>query len=169
MTGSLRLVYEPLCADHAAGLFEVLEDPRVYEHINDVPSPSVAHLAARFTRMASGPAPDRREERWLNYAMRLKATGTLIGRQEATIRDRLAEVAYLLGTQYQGQGYATEGMSAFQDHLRATARVTEFWATTTPQNIRSIGLLARLGYVPAGDSWPALLSYEPGDLVFVLR
>jgi len=169
MPGSLRLLYEPLYSDHAAGLFEALEDPRVYEHINDIPSPGVAQLAARFARMSSGPPPDRTDECWLNYALRLKANGTLIGRLQATIRERRAEVAYLLGPEYWGQGYATEAMSAFQVDLRENAQVTEFWATTAPQNFRSVHLLERLGYVQIGDSWPALLSYESGDLVFVLR
>jgi len=164
---SARLSFEPLRGDHAARLFEPLSDPQVWEHISDTPLTTVEALAARFDRMALGP-PDRAHENWVNYAVRLKADGTLIGRLEATLIDQRAEVAYLFGPAHWGHGYATEAMSAFQDHLQQAWRVAEFWATTSPQNMRSIRLLRRLGFVEQGSSWPALLSYDEGDLVFVL-
>ncbi len=170
LTGSLRLLYESLCADHAQGLFESLGDPRVYEHIGDVQSPNVDVLAAQFAYMASaGPPAHLAHERWLNYAVRLRVNGTLIGRLEATIIERRAEVAYLFGPRFWGQGYATEAMAALQDHLRQSQQVTEIWATTTPENTRSIKLLERFGYVPISDSRPPLVSFESGNLVFVLR
>ena len=105
----------------------------------------------------------------MNYAVRLSRTGTLIGRLEATIVEGRAEVAYLFDPQFWGQGYATEAMSAFHDHLQQNEHVSEFWATTAPRNVRSIRLLDRLGYAPAPEPWPRLLSYEKGDLVFVQR
>ena len=168
-SGSARLLFEPLRADHAAGLFEPLSDPRVWEHIGETALTTVEALAARFDRMASGAPHDRSDENWLNYAVRLKSNGTLIGQLQATIIEQQAEVAYLFGPRHWGHGYAAEAMSAFQDHLRQNWCVGEFWAATTPQNIRSIRLLRRLGYVELCDSWPTLASYDPGDLVFVLK
>jgi RimJ/RimL family protein N-acetyltransferase len=82
---------------------------------------------------------------------------------------RRAEIAYLFGPRFWGQGYATEAMSVFQDHLRQNEHIAEFWATTAPTNTPSIRLLERLGYVPGITARPRLLSYEDGDLVFVLR
>jgi RimJ/RimL family protein N-acetyltransferase len=166
---SARLSFEPLRGDHAAGLFEPLSDPRVWEHINDTPQKTVAALAARFDRMASGPPCDRANENWLNFAVRLKADCTLIGRLEATIIEQRAEVAYLFGPAHWGHGYATEAMSAFQDYLQKSWSVGEFWAATRPENRRSVRLLRQLGYVEQHDSWPNLSSYDAGDLVFVLR
>jgi RimJ/RimL family protein N-acetyltransferase len=167
LSDSARLSFESLRADHAAGLFEPLSDPRVWEYIGKNSAPTVEALATRFERMASGPS-DRPRENWVNYAVRLKADGTLIGRLEATIIGQRAEVAYLFGPRYWGRGYATEAMSAFQNQLRQDWRVSEFWATTSPQNARSIRLLGRLGYVEQHDSWPTLSSYDEGDCVFVL-
>ena len=164
-----RLLFEPLRPDHAAGLFEPLSDPRVWEYIGENPLTTVTALAAEYDRMASGPPSDRANEYWLNYAVRSKADGTLLGTLQATIIERWAEVAYLFGPESWGHGYANEAMSAFQDHLRQSWRVDEFWAATSPRNVRSIRLLRRLGYSELCDSWPMLLSYEPGDLAFVLR
>jgi RimJ/RimL family protein N-acetyltransferase len=166
---SSRLLFEPLRRDHATGLFEPLRDPRVWEHIGETPLTTVAALAARFDRVASGPPPDRFNENWLNYAVRLKEDGTLIGWLQATILEPRAEVSYLFGPEHWGHGYATEAMSAFQDNLRQNLHVGELWAATAPQNTRSIRLLRRLGYIELCDSWPTFLSYEDGDLVFVLR
>lgn len=165
-TGTPRLLFEPLGAGHAAELFGALCHPLVYEHLGEPPPESVAALAERYAFIAAGPPGYRAHETWINYAVRLRATAALIGRVEATIVDVRAETAYLLDPAHWGQGYATEAMSAFQNHLRQNERVMEFWATTSPQNARSIALLRRLGYRQVVDSWPPLLSYDAGDLVF---
>jgi RimJ/RimL family protein N-acetyltransferase len=144
-----------------------MDDPRVYEHIGDVQPPNVAILAAQFAYMAAGPPPNLAHETWLNYAVRLRANSTLIGRLEATIIEQRAEIGYLIGPQYWGRRYATEAVSALQDHLRHNWDVTEIWATTTRQNTRSIRLLENLGYVQISNLWPPLVSYKRGDLVFV--
>jgi GNAT superfamily N-acetyltransferase len=91
------------------------------------------------------------------FPVRLRETGTLIGRVEATLTQDWAETAYLFAPRHWGQGYATEAMTAFQNELRRNEQVTEFWATTTPQNTRSIALLERLGYQQMSESWPPLL------------
>jgi RimJ/RimL family protein N-acetyltransferase len=164
-----RLLIEPLRADHAAGLFGPLSDPRVYESIGGAPPASVAVLADRFARMISGPPPHRTDEQWLNYAVRLRVDDTLIGTLQADISHERAEVAYLFGPAYWGRGYAKEAMAAFHEELGRNWGVREFWATTSPGNSRSIRLLGSLGYTERFDSWPALASYDPGDRVFAHR
>ena len=165
---TLRLLFEPLQPGHAGFLFAQLDDPRVYEHIpGNVPA-NAAALADQFAHMASGPTTNCANERWINFAVRLRADGTLIGRLQATVIAGRAEVAYLLGPNHWGHGYAVEGMTAFQEHLQLAEMVSEYWAATSPHNTRSIRLLERLGYSEC-DSWPALRSYDMGDLVFVLR
>lgn len=169
LTGSLRLTFEKLSVEHAEGLYQALCNWPTYEHLGEGPPQHVSELAARFSRMAAGPPPDRVDERWINYAVRLRADGSLIGRLEATLVGCRAEVAYVFGPKTWGQGFATEAMSAFQCHLHQTEGVAEFWATAIPQNARSIRLLQRLGYTQISNDWPPLLSYGAGDLVFVLH
>ncbi|HEY2250222.1 MAG TPA: GNAT family N-acetyltransferase, partial [Planctomycetaceae bacterium] len=137
LSGSLRLLFESLQALHAAELFEPLSDPRVWEFIGKNPYPTVNAVAGHFAHMAAGPPARHGHERWINYAVRSRAQGIVLGTLQATVVDRWAEVAFLFGPRYWGQGYATEAMSAFQEYLRHSAPVEEFWATTHPQNARS--------------------------------
>lgn len=167
--GSSRLTFERLGTEHAEGLHQALCNQPTYEHLGEAPPQDVSELAARFFRMAVGPPPDRSNERWINYAVRNQADNALIGRVEATLIGARAEVAYVFGPQHWGQGFATEAMLEFQSHLQQSEGVTEFWATTIPQNTRSIRLLLRLGYTQIMKDWPPLLSYGDGDLVFAHR
>src|SRR5690348_9128561 len=105
---SERLSYELLRVEHAQLLATVLLDPRVYDHLYGPPPTSVAVLVRDFTSRVAGPPGDR-DERWWNFAVRLKSEAYL-GRVEATEHDGLAEVGYLFGSVYWGHGYATEAV-----------------------------------------------------------
>ncbi len=166
---SARLGYDPLSPDHAPDLFLALRDPRVSEHFGDEPEPgTLTAMTEQFVRMHAGPPPHRSHQRWINYVVRLLLDQQLIGRLEATIIDHRAEVAYLFDPKAWGQGYATEAVAWLQGHCRASATVSEFWATVAPSNERSMRLLARLDYQEITDGWPTLASYDPGDRVFCL-
>lgn len=149
----MRLRYEPLTAEHAQALFPLFADPVVYQHIDDHPPTSVGELASRYERMSAGPPAHRTGESWWNYAVRLLGSGLAIGRIEATIVEDRAEVAYLFGQAYWGQGYATEALEWLHQQLRERTGASVFWATARPENERSIRLLRRHGYVQANE-WP---------------
>jgi RimJ/RimL family protein N-acetyltransferase len=161
----MRLRYEPLITEHAQALFPVLADPAVYRYIDDDIPTSVEELSKRFKQMSSGPPVNRTDELWWNYAVRLVESSLLIGRLEATIVQDRAEVAYLFGPAYWGQGYATEAMLWLHRQLQARTSASTFWATVRPENLRSIKLLRRLGYAQVSE-WPRLLSYDSGDAVY---
>lgn len=162
-----RLRMEDLGAEHAAALFPALADPRVNEHIGNVPPASVEQLGEDFARRSSGPPPHRSRERWLEFAVQLKTDGTWIGRLEATIYVDYAEVAYVFGAAHWGQGLASEGLAWLHEYVRSSCGVSKYWATTAPANERSIRLLLRSGYerVSLHEDRP-LGSYDPGDEVF---
>jgi len=165
-----RLLFEPLSPAHADELRE-LTLPDVARFIGGEPSDLEA-LRAQFVRMAEGPS-DPSKERWVNFAVRSRASGVALGRVEAAVIGEgatRAEVAYLLIPSVWGQGLAREAMEAFQAALVADFAVEAFWATVTPGNQRSVRLLQRLGYVEhPREAWPALVSYDEGDLVFARR
>jgi len=165
---SPRLQYETITPAHAAELQEALCDHRVYEFITDHGTPTAAELLQVFTRKALGSPSTRSDETWIDYAIRSKESGIAIGRIEATILERQAEVAYLLGPRHWGHGYASEAMKWLHQILQFQFKVFGFWAAVSPTNDRSLRLLARLGYVEAA-SVPRpdrLLSYNNGDRVF---
>jgi len=162
-----RLVFEPLSPAHADDLHE-LTLPDVTRFIGGEPS-TIEGLREQFSILAAGPS-DSTNESWVNFALRSRATGLAVGRVEAAVINEeviRAEVAYLLIPSVWGQGLAREAMEAFETTLADGFDVEAFWATVTSDNIRSIRLLQRLGYTECPrESWPDLVSYDEGDLVF---
>lgn len=154
------LVFEPLRPDHAAELFPVLGDARVWEHILGSDGATEAQMRALYARRAAGPA--RAGERWINHAVRL-SDGPYLGRIEATVHDdeRWAEVAYVFGQARRGQGHARVAVRWLLEQLD----VDEVWACTTPGNARSRRLLEALGFREAAATRP-LASWDPGDLTY---
>ncbi|MCC9595790.1 MULTISPECIES: GNAT family N-acetyltransferase [unclassified Rubrivivax] len=160
-----RLRITPLRPQHLDELAAALRHPAVYEHIGgEVPSAAEFHLA--LERALVGPPPGG-GQRWFNYLVRHADSRTVLGRLEATVVGRVAEVAFLFAPGIWGNGYASEGLAWLHEELRREAGDVDFWATTLPANRRCQALLRRAGYVevPAAVA-PVLQSYDAGDLVF---
>lgn len=167
---SKNLRFERLTADHAAELFPVLNTPAVQAFIDPTNSQTVAELQAEYSARAEGPVPSNQTERWFNVAVHLSSpTEPVIGRLEATSYGGWGEIAYLFGEAWWGKGLAFEAVSWWHDYLLAAEPRTEWWATVAPENIRSIRLLKRLGYLERTSTAdnPKLQSYDQGDLCFV--
>jgi RimJ/RimL family protein N-acetyltransferase len=92
----------------------------------------------------------------------------MLGRLEATLHHFIAEVAFLIGPNHWGKGYAHEALSWMHSEIHDAYGIDSFWATTVPGNIRCQSLLHRSGYVTVHARAPLLYSYEAGDLVFNL-
>jgi RimJ/RimL family protein N-acetyltransferase len=84
----------------------------------------------------------------VQIAIELRATGELIGdcyfRIEAD-DPRQAEMGYTLATDAQGQGLATEAVSAWLTYAFDAFDLHRVTATVDCQNLRSVALLERLG------------------------
>lgn len=142
-----RLVIEPLRLEHAAKLYPVLRDPRIYTFISDVAPSSESDLEAHFARYLAGPARDSREL-WFNWAVRLKAGGEYVGTLQATVdlSGRRAFVAYILGPDRWGMGLASEALGALLSCLFSRGDVDVAEAAIDTRNERSIRLVKRLGF-----------------------
>ncbi len=104
-----RLDLVPLGIGHAEEMAEVLSDPALHAFVGGVPDSAEA-LRARYERLAGGcPEPG---VSWLNWVVRLRSEGRLTGTVQATVtasgRERVAEIAWVVGTAWQGRGIATE-------------------------------------------------------------
>jgi RimJ/RimL family protein N-acetyltransferase len=100
----------------------VLADPALHTFIGGVPR-SAAELEARYARLAAGGSGDGAEV-WGNWVVRVTATRAAAGELQATIpaagpSTGPALVAWVVGTEFQGHGYATEGASSLVSRLRA--------------------------------------------------
>ena len=154
-----ELVYEALGPEHAALLFPVLGDARVWEHLQGSDGATEDQMRAVYARRAAGPG--RPDERWINHAVRL-LDGPYLGRVEATVHaEGWAEVAYVFGLTHRGRGYAQAAVRWLLEQFG----VDEGWATTTPANVRSRRLLTALGFRETPPARP-LASWAPGDLTY---
>ncbi len=173
MMRTVRLTIEPLGHEHVEGLFAALDDDRVGTFIGGPDVTTVEALHERIDRVTAGPGPAWPTEHWHNWVARRTEDGVIVGRLEATTYGETrqtgewAEVAYLFGPAFWGQGFATEGATWMLDHVRDELGVDESWAAVHPGNVSSVRLLERLGFEPRDTPGRPMGSYDEPDLVFV--
>lgn len=153
---------------HAEEMFPLLADPQLYRYIGHPPPPSLAHLQQVYTRQVVGRSPDGRET-WLNWVLRDRASAAAVGTVQATVRpDGRAWVAYVLGQAFWGRGHARAATAAMIQHLVARHACHELMACVEADNLRSLHLLGRLGFVAAPASHPECASLEATERLCVL-
>ncbi len=150
LPSSARLHYEALGPQHAAELFSLLGDPALYTFQPGEPPVTLDGLYQRYQRLSSTYSADH-SERWLNWVMRSSTTGKAVGTLQATVRqDRSAYVAYFVFTDYQQQGYASEGLLWMLELLRSEFGCTTATADVDTRNDASNRLLRKAGFEQIG-------------------
>lgn len=145
----------PLTVEHADELAGVLGDPALHTFIGGRPE-TPDELRVRYARWAAG-SPDPGTQ-WLNWAIRFDEAGRLVGTVQATVADARAEVAWVVGTGWQGRGFATEAARGLVGWLRAEG-VRTVVAHVHPGNVVSARMARTLGLRPTGakqdgeDEW----------------
>ena len=146
-----RLLLTPLRPEDAEPMAGVLADERLHEFIGGRPA-STAELRSRYRRLAAG-SPDPGEA-WLNWIVRLSATSEAVGTVQATLIRRHerwdAVVAWVIGTAWQGRGYASEAARALVGWLSGQG-VTVITAHIHPRHAASARVAERAGLVPTAD------------------
>jgi RimJ/RimL family protein N-acetyltransferase len=139
-----RVTLHPLTVADAAEMAGVLSSPGLYRYTGGAP-PTTAELSERYARQAAGWSPDGREE-WLNLIVRTKAGGQAVGYVQATITEagQRAEVAWVIGEQWQGQGHASAAALALARWLHAR-RVPRLQAHIRPDHVVSAAVARRAG------------------------
>ncbi|WP_419998741.1 GNAT family N-acetyltransferase [Streptomyces boninensis] len=152
-----RLDLLPLAPGHATEMAAVLADPALHRYTGGTPA-APADLAARYERLAAG-SPDPGVT-WHNWVLLLRAEARLTGYAQATVtaaaagRGRsLAEVAWVVGTPWQGQGIAKEAAQAVVHWLgTAETAIAEVIAHIHPDHHASAAIAAAAGLAPT-DEW----------------
>lgn len=143
-----RLSLEPVSPGDAETMAGVLADPSLYAFTGGQP-PSVEELRARYARWGQGPG--RPDEEWHNWVVRL-AEDVAVGHVQATLwsAHRTADVAWLIGTRWQGRGLASEAGLAVIRWLESVGV-----ATTTAHiargHLASEAVAKRLGMRPTEE------------------
>lgn len=152
MIGTERLTLLPLRVEHAEEMAVVLSDPALHTFIGGTPATG-AELRARYERQTAG-SPDPRVS-WCNWVIETDG-GRLVGTVQATVTEPgdgagpVAEIAWVVGTPWQGRGIATEAVRALVDRLGAEG-VQSYVAHIHPDHAASAAVAAAAGLAPTGE------------------
>ncbi|MFH9738967.1 GNAT family N-acetyltransferase [Streptomyces roseolus] len=138
-----RLELVPLEVGHAEEMAAVLNDPALHAFIGGAPE-SLEELRARYVRWEAG-APEP-ETTWCNWVVRVQEDGRLVGTVQATVTGDGAEVAWVVGTAWQGRGYASEAARALVGWLREQG-VRSVAAHVHPEHAASAAVARAAGLV----------------------
>jgi RimJ/RimL family protein N-acetyltransferase len=130
---------QPLQIEHAGEMAKVLSDPDLYTFTGGEP-PSVDVLAARYRRQLAGPG--RTDEQWFNWVIR--HDDELVGYVQTTVTGSTAEIAWVIGTGWQGHGYAKEAAQGLVNWLRARG-IQRIIAHVHPDHAASAAVTAAAG------------------------
>lgn len=129
----------------------VLSDPALYSFTGGTPL-AVAELRSRYRRWAAG-SPDPAVT-WCNWVIRLREADCLTGAVQATITGRTgasaAEIAWVVGTPWQGRGIATEAACGLAGWL-AERRTQVIIARIHPEHHASAAVAAAAGLSPTSQ------------------
>ena len=148
MISTDRLDLLSLRVEHADEMAGVLADPALHTFIGGAPYSQEA-LLARYERLVAG-SPDP-AERWLNWVIRLRDEGCLVGTVQATVTGQTAEIAWVVGTPWQGRGIAGEAARGLVGWL-GTQSLRTVVAHIHPDHHASAAVAASAGLV-ATDEW----------------
>ncbi|MET9921769.1 GNAT family N-acetyltransferase [Streptomyces sp. NPDC006435] len=152
LIGTGRLDLLPLHVEHAEEMADVLSDPALHTFIGGTPDTPQA-LRSRYRRVTAG-SPDPAVS-WLNWVIRLRDTSCLAGTVQATVgpsgHGPVAEIAWVVGTPWQGRGIATEAARGLVDWLGGQ-QVRTVIAHIHPEHRASAAVATAAGLAPT-DEW----------------
>lgn len=144
-----RFFLEPLTVEHAHPMVKVLADRGLYEFTGDEP-PTYRELLRRYTAQCAGQSKDG-SQWWLNWVIRSKSTGGLAGFVQATVEGEdlnlSADIAWVVATEFQGKGVATEAAREMMNWLREH-NIYSFLAFVHPEHQASMAVAKKLGLSP---------------------
>jgi RimJ/RimL family protein N-acetyltransferase len=130
-------------------LFRVLNDPALHTFIGGEPR-TREDLGAWIEAVADG-GPSDGGERWLNWVVRRRDDDEVVGTVQATVVGDEASIAWVIGTAFQGHGYAKEAAAGMVSWLRAKARVVRMRAAVHPEHLASQAVARSLGLEPTDE------------------
>ncbi|GAA0376593.1 GNAT family N-acetyltransferase [Streptomyces blastmyceticus] len=142
-----RLRLEPLRVEHATEAVTVFDDVRLHTWTGGSPG-TLDQLVDRYGRQSAGRSPDGTQG-WLNWMLRRASDEQLVGTVQSTLHRPPAggveaSLAWVVGHDYQGNGYAREGALAMARWLREQG-VTGLVAYIHPEHEASMGIARALG------------------------
>jgi RimJ/RimL family protein N-acetyltransferase len=151
-----RLSLLPLRVEHAEEMAVALADPALHAFIGGAPAARDA-LRTRYERLVAG-SPDPAVS-WCNWVLRLRGEGCLVGTVQATVSDEQAEIAWVLGTPWQGRGLAKEAAHGLTTWLTARS-IHAVIAHIHPAHRASAAVARAAGLTPTDHHQDGELRWE---------
>lgn len=142
-----RLVLLPLRVEQADELAAVLDDRELHTFVGGSPMPP-PELRVRYERLVAG-SPDPAVT-WHNWAIQLRGEDCLVGTAQATVSGSTAEIAWVVGTRWQGRGIASESTRAVVGWLEQHGVQTVI-AHIHPEHEASARVAAAAGLEPTDE------------------
>ena len=139
-----RLSLHPMTESDAGELFNLLNERSLYAFTSGSPPTSTSQLRERLRQWQTRLSPSQ-DELWLNWAVRLKRTGTLVGHVQSSVREHRAEIAWIEGHPFQSRGYASVAANRMVIWLRDHLGLGELQANIHPDNLPSQAVARHLG------------------------
>ena len=150
MTTALRpdVNLEPRTIAHAEELFPIFAEAELYRFIDGAPPATVEDLRSFLARSESRKSPDG-SEHWLNWVVR-NSTGEVVGYVQATVAaDLETNIAYTIGSKFWGNGFALQAVTLMLEKVATEYQVKQFFVVAEKQNLRSVRLAEKLGFLLA--------------------
>jgi RimJ/RimL family protein N-acetyltransferase len=159
-----RLNVVPLTGDDAIELFPVLDDPALGHWTGEAPPADADALRTRFMSWESRRSSDG-GELWLNWTVRRRDDDRSIGHLQATVGDGRTAIAWVVGTDFQRQGFATEAARALIEWLLVDLGAPTIMASIHPGNVASQIVAHRAGLRPTDsrDGPEVVWEYVPAE------
>ena len=138
-----RLQLSPMLASHAKVMYPILSDRHLNFFTRDEPPESESALEERYRYLEGRKSPDELQL-WLNWIVALQNGNTAIGYIQATVSKTHAEIAWVIGLDWQGKGYASEAASALVVWLREN-KVDDIQCCIHPEHVASQTVAANCG------------------------
>jgi RimJ/RimL family protein N-acetyltransferase len=94
-------------------------------------------------------SPDRRES-WLNWIVRLRQSNVAIGYVQTGVVASNADVAWVVGVEWQARGYASEAARVMVEWLKAQG-MQALSALIHPRHAASAAVARRCGLTPTSE------------------
>lgn len=134
---------------HAEAMFTILSDDKLYGYTGGNPPRLVADLENWFSALESRKSTSG-DELWLTWLMFTVEGGRAIGYVQATVKNFQADIAWLVGSEWQGVGFASEAAATLALWLVAS-KVDAISAHIHPNHIGSQKVAEAAGLYNSGQ------------------
>ena len=148
--GSDRLSLNPMVQGDASELFGLLKEPALYGFTGNEPPSNADELRERI-RLWEGRLSPEEDELWLNWTIRLRSSGQVVGYVQASVRGESADLAWVIGLSFQNRGYATEAVRRAAAWILEYLNLAQLRAAIHPDHTASHRVAAHIGLRPTGQ------------------